>query len=73
MGNDPDKTVKCLNEMFGLGDEAYMDGMDIFHQIQRFNVIRKEALKDYYFDGEKYHMEGHGPDYQPKRRHTEFW
>ena len=75
MGKDPDKTVKYADEMFGFGNDAYMAGMDIFHQLHCFDAIRKEAFKDYYWDGENYHMEGYGPESgPPKRRHTEiFW
>jgi hypothetical protein len=51
-----------------------MGGMDTFHVLHCFNAIRKEAFKDYYFDGEEYHMEGYGEESQPRRRHAElFW
>jgi len=74
MGKDPEKTAKYPDEDFGFGNEAYMAGMDIFHQLHCFDSIRKEAFKDYYFDGEKYHMEGYGPNFgKPKRQHTEIW
>jgi hypothetical protein len=74
LGKDPEKTVKYPEDVFGLGPEAYMGGMDVFHVLHCFNTIRKEAFKDYYFDGEQYHMEGYGEESQPKRRHSElFW
>ncbi|KAF2198616.1 hypothetical protein GQ43DRAFT_443178 [Delitschia confertaspora ATCC 74209] len=74
MGKDPEKTVKYPNEDWGLGDEAYMGGMDIFHVLHCFNNIRQEAFKDYFWDGEKYHMEGYGEDFKtPKRVHTEIY
>ena len=73
MGKDPEKTVKYPPD-FGVGDDAYMAGMDIFHQLHCFNSIRKEAFKDYYWDGERYHLEGIGPDAKPPhRKHTELW
>ncbi|KAL9128733.1 MAG: hypothetical protein Q9217_002640 [Psora testacea] len=75
LGKDPQKTAKYPDEMFDLGNDAYIGGMDIFHQLHCFDAIRQEAFKDYYWDGEKYHMEGYGPESgPPKRRHTEiFW
>jgi hypothetical protein len=34
----------------------------------------KKRSKDYYFDGENYHMEGYGEELKPRRRHAEmFW
>ena len=75
LGKDPAKSVKYPDDEFGFGGEAYMAGMDIFHQLHCFDAIRKEAFKDYYWDGERYHMEGYGPETgKPHRRHTEiFW
>lgn len=75
LGKDPDKTVKYLpDEDFGLGNDAYMAGMDAFHVLHCFNSIPKEAFRDYYFDGKTYHMpEGYGGRPQPQRRHTELW
>lgn len=75
LGKDPAKTAKYPEELFGFGDEAYIGGMDIFHQIHCFDAIRKEAFKDYYWDGERYHLEMYGPETgPPKRKHSEiFW
>jgi hypothetical protein len=74
LGKDPDKAVKYPDSEFGLGDDAYMAGLDVFHQLHCFDAIRKEAFKDYYFDGERYHEEGYGPESGlPKRQHTEIW
>ncbi|KAL1865119.1 hypothetical protein Plec18167_009522 [Paecilomyces lecythidis] len=74
LGKDPALTVKYPDSIFHLGDEAYMGGMDVFHLLHCFNTIRQEAFKDYYFDGEKYHMEGYSEESRPRRRHAEmFW
>ncbi|KAL9046804.1 MAG: hypothetical protein Q9214_000457 [Letrouitia sp. 1 TL-2023] len=75
LGKDPDKSVKYPDEDFGFGEEAYMGGLDIFHVIHCFDAIRQEAFKEYYWDGEKYHMEGYSKEAgRPKRTHTEiFW
>lgn len=76
LGKDPDKSVKLPDNEFGFGDEAYLGGMDIFHQLHCFDSIRKEAFKDYYWDekGGRYHMEGYGPETgKPKKRHTEIF
>ncbi|EED14756.1 conserved hypothetical protein [Talaromyces stipitatus ATCC 10500] len=74
MGKDPEMAVKLPDEIFGLGQDAYLGGLDAFHILHCFNAIRTEAFKDYYFDGERYHMEGYGPDSIPKRNHSEmFW
>jgi hypothetical protein len=69
LGKDPEKTVKFPPE-YGLGDDAYMGALDVFHQIHCLNVLRREAFKDYYWDGEKYHEEMYSR--QPQRVHTEF-
>lgn len=71
LGKDPEMTAKYPDEDFGFGNEAYMAGMDAFHVLHCFNAIRQEAFKDYYWDGERYHMEGYSPDIPPKRRHSE--
>jgi hypothetical protein len=74
LGKDPEKSIKYPNEVFGLGEDAYMARLDIFHILHCFNTIRQEAFKDYYFDGEKYHMEGFGPSSRkPSRKHDELW
>ncbi|KUL85008.1 hypothetical protein ZTR_07783 [Talaromyces verruculosus] len=74
MGKDPEMAVKLPDETFGFGSDAYMGGLDAFHILHCYNAIRTEAFKDYYFDGEKYHMEGYGPESIPKRDHSEmFW
>ncbi|KAF3402443.1 hypothetical protein DPV78_003726 [Talaromyces pinophilus] len=74
MGKDPEMAVKLPDETFGFGPDAYMGGLDAFHILHCYNAIRTEAFKDYYFDGEKYHMEGYGPESIPKRDHSEmFW
>ena len=71
LGKDPSKTIKFPPE-YGLGDDAYMASLDIFHQIHCLNAIRWEAFKDYYWDGEKYHEEMYSKHRAPKREHTEF-
>lgn len=74
MGKDPESVVKLPDETFGLGPEAYMGGLDAFHVLHCYNAIRTEAFQDYYFDGERYHMEAYGPESIPRRDHSEmFW
>jgi len=51
LGKDPETTVKYPDD-YGLGDDAYMAGLDVFHQLHCFDSIRKEAFKDYYWDCE---------------------
>lgn len=73
LGKDPAKVVKFPPE-YGLGDDAYMGALDIFHQIHCLNILRQEAFKDYYFDGERYHEEMYGPNSTHRRVHSKlFW
>lgn len=75
MGKDPETTSKLPNNEFGLGDEAYIGGLDIFHVLHCFNEIRKEAFKDYFWDAGEHHTKHPGSSsYSPKRKHSEiFW
>ena len=72
LGKDPAKTVKYPAD-YGIGDDAYMAGLDVFHQLHCFDAIRKEAFKDYWWDGERYHPEGYEDGKPPQRTHNELW
>jgi hypothetical protein len=71
MGKDPAVTSKFPDEHFGLGDDAYMGALDIFHVLHCFNEIRKEAFKDYSLDNEKtedHHHRQSRPQHQQQQR-----
>lgn len=65
VGKDPSISAKWP-ESIGLGSEAYMANIDIFHLIHCLNEIRKDLNFDYYFAGR-------WPDGKPsawRRKHT---
>ena len=55
LGKDPTRTAKFPPD-FGLGDDAHIAEIDVFHQIHCLDYLRREANYDYYFADK--HLEG---------------
>ena len=47
LGKDPNTVARFPDEIFGLGNEAYIAALDIQHKLHCLNVIRKMAFADY--------------------------
>ena len=52
VGKDPTIAAKYPDE-YGLGSDAYIVEIDVFHQIHCLNTLRKEINFEYYF-GDQY-------------------
>ncbi|KAI1211437.1 uncharacterized protein F4807DRAFT_466691 [Annulohypoxylon truncatum] len=52
MGKDPDTVAKFNNDYWGLGDDAYVGALDLFHQVHCLNVLRHEAFRYHDREGE---------------------
>ncbi|KAJ5037226.1 uncharacterized protein L3040_007403 [Drepanopeziza brunnea f. sp. 'multigermtubi'] len=48
LGKDPKTVAKFEDGHWGLGDDAYMAELDIFHQLHCLNSLRKLIYPDYY-------------------------
>ncbi|KAI8632036.1 hypothetical protein F5Y19DRAFT_422920 [Xylariaceae sp. FL1651] len=48
MGKDPTNVAKFEHELWGLGDDAYVGDLDVFHQLHCLNSLRKFAYAGYY-------------------------
>lgn len=48
MGKNPDTVAKLEDEIWGLGDDAYVAALDIFHNLHCLNTLRQAAYANYY-------------------------
>ncbi|KAG5994406.1 hypothetical protein E4U52_001178 [Claviceps spartinae] len=48
MGKDPDTVAKLEDDDWGLGDDAYVAALDVFHNLHCLNSLRKAAYATYY-------------------------
>ncbi|KAG5984154.1 hypothetical protein E4U55_005867 [Claviceps digitariae] len=48
MGKDPDTVAKLEDEVWGLGDDAYVAALDVFHNLHCLNALRQAAYANYY-------------------------
>ncbi|OWT42534.1 hypothetical protein VFPPC_18336 [Pochonia chlamydosporia 170] len=48
MGKNPDTVAKLENDVWGLGDNAYVAALDIFHNLHCLNTLRRAAYATYY-------------------------
>lgn len=48
MGKDPLTAAKLEDDVWGLGDDAYVGIFDVYHQLHCLNTLRKIAYPDYY-------------------------
>lgn len=47
LGKDPEIAAKYPNDYWGLGNDAYIGQLDVFHQIHCLNELRSMAFADY--------------------------
>ena len=66
MGKDPSTVAKLDDEEWGLGDDAHVAFVDVFHHLHRLNSLRKLAYSGYYGD-EPHNNSGKAP---PKEMHS---
>ncbi|KAH8881130.1 hypothetical protein GQ53DRAFT_832661 [Thozetella sp. PMI_491] len=55
MNVDPTTAVKLEDHLWGLGDDAYATGLDVFHQLHCLNSLRRRVYSQYYFSEEHHH------------------
>ncbi|KAK8066275.1 hypothetical protein PG997_013022 [Apiospora hydei] len=48
MGKDPATVAKLEDEDWGLGDDAYVTILDVYHQLHCLNTLRQLAYPEYY-------------------------
>ncbi|QUC16825.1 uncharacterized protein UV8b_01066 [Ustilaginoidea virens] len=48
MGKNPDTVAKLENSVWGLGDDAYVAALDLFHNLHCLNALRQAIYPDYY-------------------------
>jgi hypothetical protein len=48
MGKDPSTAAKLEDQHFGLGDDAHVGSLDVFHLIHCLNSLRQMAYGKYY-------------------------
>lgn len=48
MGKDPSTVAKLEDETWGLGDDAYVTVLDVYHQLHCLNMPRKISYGEYY-------------------------
>ncbi|KAI1109959.1 hypothetical protein F5Y14DRAFT_455539 [Nemania sp. NC0429] len=48
IGKDPTTVAKFEDKLWGLGSDAYLADLDVFHQLHCLNVLRQYAYADYY-------------------------
>lgn len=48
LGKDPETVAKFEDSVWGLGDDAYVADLDMFHQIHCLNTLRTMAYARYY-------------------------
>lgn len=48
MGKDPRYVAKLENDLWGLGDDAYVGTFDVYHQLHCLNSLRHIAYGTYY-------------------------
>ncbi|MCJ1308290.1 hypothetical protein MMC25_001943 [Agyrium rufum] len=59
LGADPSKTAR-FPEVFGLGPDAHIGRIDVFHQVHCLDSLRRNIYFDHYF-GEKFQGREPGP------------
>lgn len=60
MGKDPSTAAKLDDEDWGLGDDAYVAILDVYHQLHCLNTLRRIAYGGYYNEskaGEHHHSQ----------------
>lgn len=50
LGKDVETAVKLEDDIWGLGDDAYVGTLDIFHQLHCLNLLRQMIFPDDYYD-----------------------
>lgn len=48
IGKDPTTVAKLEDKLWGLGSDAYIADLDVFHQLHCLNTMRQYAYADYY-------------------------
>lgn len=47
MGKNPETVAAFDNDYWGLGDDAYMASLDVFHHLHCLNMLRRKAFGDF--------------------------
>jgi len=55
MGKDPRTVAKLEDDQWGLGDDAYVAILDVFHQLHCLNALRHIAYPEHYGNGSTTH------------------
>ncbi|KAI5866528.1 hypothetical protein GGS23DRAFT_602848 [Durotheca rogersii] len=55
MGKDPSTMAKLEDAEWGLGDDAYVGTLDLYHQVHCLNMLRRQAYRGYYNLSERSH------------------
>ncbi|KAK0119402.1 hypothetical protein ONS95_010854 [Cadophora gregata] len=76
LGKDPATAARFDNEYWGLGDDAYMAQIDVFHQLHCLNELRKLTYPDYYHSfpnstSQSGHDHAHG--HHARSRYSKLW
>ena len=69
LGGDPAQAVRFQDDIFGLGEDAYMAGFDMLHKTHCLNELRKMTFEDYYQPKGFYKTKHHGKFWWVHLRH----